>query len=401
MIIIQEKSQCCGCYACHNICTRNAIRLEQDEEGFAYPAINLEKCVDCGACDAVCPVQHSPKEVENEGQKGFLVQLKDDAIRKESTSGGSFTAIASWVIEKSGVVFGATLDIKNREVYHRWVDNKEELGLFRNSKYVQSIIGDCFKEARQFLKEDRWVCFSGTPCQIEGLKCFLKKDFEKLVTIDVVCYGIPSPGVFKDYINWQQSKIGGKFTRMLFREKRLSYNYTSVSIFNEQYEKEYHSGVERDKFMRTFFSDINVRPSCYDCHFKKRYRVSDFTIWDCYDVKAFSKNFDEEGTNRVLIHSEKGQKIFEEIKPNVRWEEYKNLNHFIADEVAMVKSVKMPKEREAFFVDYQRVGFEELIDKWFPDTWTVKMDSFLRMTAFRLGVYNPAKRIVKKILGKN
>ena len=118
-------------------------------------------------------------------------------------------------------------------------------------------------------------------------------------------------------------------------------------------------------------------------------------------MKSFSKNFDEEGTNRVLIHSEKGQKIFEEIKPNVRWEEYKNLNHFIADEVAMVKSVKMPKEREAFFVDYQRVGFEELIDKWFPDTWTVKMNSFLRMTAFRLGVYNPAKRFVKKILGKN
>ncbi len=325
MINILEKEECCGCYSCQNICARNAIELKFNGEGFAYPVINQQRCIDCGACESVCPIFNSPKEEENEGQRGYLVQIKDDRIRKESTSGGSFTAIASWIIDQGGIVFGATLDIVKREVHHRWVDNREKLRLFRNSKYVQSNIGECFKEVKHFLKEGRWVCFSGTPCQIEGLKCFLRKDYEKLVTVDVVCYGIPSPGVFRDYVNWQQSRIGGKFTKMLFREKRLSYNYTSVSIFNEDQEKDYHSGVERDKFMRTFFSDMNVRPSCYNCHFKKRYRVSDFTIWDCYDVKAFSRNFDEEGTNRMLIHSEKGRRIFEKIKPNIRWEGYENL----------------------------------------------------------------------------
>ena len=401
MLQIVEKEKCCGCYACQNICARNAIELKLDGEGFAYPVIDQQRCVDCGACEAVCPILNSPKEEENERQKGYLVQIKDERIRKESTSGGSFTAIASWIIDQRGVVFGATLDIVKREVHHRWVDNKEELRLFRNSKYVQSNIGECFKEARHFLKEGRWVCFSGTPCQIEGLKCFLRGDYEKLVTVDVVCYGIPSPGVFRDYINWQQNRIGGKFTKMLFREKRLSYNYTSVSIFNEDKEKDYHSGVERDKFMRTFFSDMNVRPSCYGCHFKKRYRVSDFTIWDCYDVKAFSRNFDEEGTNRMLIHSEKGRRIFEEIKPNIRWEGYEDLNHFVADEVAMVKSVKRPSGREVFFEDYAKMEFGELMEKWFPDTWKVRTNSFLRMTAFRLGVYNPAKRLVKRLLRKN
>ena len=200
---------------------------------------------------------------------------------------------------------------------------------------------------------------------------------------------------------WQQQRIGGRFTKMLFREKRLSYNYTSVSIFNDQSDKDYHSGVERDKFMRSFFSDMNVRPSCYDCHFKKRYRVSDFTIWDCYDVKAFSKHFDEEGTNRMLVHTEKGEHILEAIKNDIRWEEYKDLDYFIADERAMVKSVRKPRQREAFFDDYARMDYGELMDKWFPDTWKVRMNSFLRMTAFWLGVYNPAKRIVKKILGKN
>ena len=401
MIEIQEKSQCCGCAACQQVCPKGCITMKPDEEGFLYPKVDKAACVDCHLCENVCPVLHSPEERTNENQRGYLVQIKDERIRKESTSGGSFTAIASWVIERGGVVFGASLDIRKKEVAHRWVDTADGLSLFRNSKYVQSNIGNSYKETREFLKKGRWVCFSGTPCQIEGLKCFLRKDYERLVTVDVVCYGIPSPGMFRDYLSWQQQRIGGRFTKMLFREKRLSYNYTSVSIFNDQSDKDYHSGVERDKFMRSFFSDMNVRPSCYDCHFKKRYRVSDFTIWDCYDVKAFSKHFDEEGTNRMLVHTEKGEHILEAIKNDIRWEEYKDLDYFIADETAMVKSVRKPRQREAFFDDYARMDYGELMDKWFPDTWKVRMNSFLRMTAFRLGVYNPAKRIVKKILGKN
>jgi len=401
MIIIEDKKNCCGCSACAEACPKACIHMEADTEGFLYPNVDTSKCIDCHLCEKVCPILHSPDEEVNNSQQGYLIQIRDERIRKESTSGGSFTAIASWVIEQGGVVFGASLDIHKKEVTHRWVDNKEELSLFRNSKYVQSSIESCYQETKRFLNQGRWVCFSGTPCQIEGLKCFLRKDYERLVTIDVVCYGIPSPGLFKDYINWQQKRIGGRFTKMLFREKRLSYNYTSVSIFNEQQDKNYHSGVERDKFMRSFFSDINIRPSCYVCHFKKRYRESDFTIWDCYDVKAFSRNFDEDGTNRVLVHSKKGQEILDAIKNKIKWEEYKDLEYFIADEVAMRHSVKMQNNRQAFFDDYAQMEFGQLMEKWFPDTMKVKLNSLLRMTAFRLGIYNPAKRIVKKILGKN
>lgn len=153
--------------------------------------------------------------------------------------------------------------------------------------------------------------------------------------------------------------------------------------------------------MRSFFSDMNVRPSCYDCRFKKRYRVSDFTIWDCYDVKMFSKNFDDNGTNRILVHTDKGMSVLDAIKDSVRLEEYKNLDYFIADEIAMVKSVPMNPKRANFFKDHQTMEFGAFINKWFPTTFKVRLNSFLRKTAFRLGIYNESKRFVKKILDKN
>ena len=401
MIRIREKKDCCGCHACGQACPKHSIMMQKDAEGFFYPKVDLETCIDCHICEKVCPIINVDSEIKKP-QTAHLIQIKDDAIRKESTSGGSFTAIARWIIRKGGVVFGAALDIKTFEVHHRWVDNEKELFYFRNSKYVQSHIDKCFQEVKEFLKEDRWVCFSGTPCQIEGLHHFLQgKQYEKLLLVDVVCYGIPSPGVFKSYMQWKQQQIGGGFTKMLFREKRLSYNYTSFSIFNRKPELDYHQGVEREQFMRSFFSDINVRPSCYDCKFKKRYRVSDITIWDCFDVKAFSKNFDENGTNRVLVHSALGEKVMSEIKEWIKEEPYENIEKFVADEIAMVKSVPMNPKRDAFFADYVAMPMGELMEKWFPITLMVRIKTWLRMTAFKLGVYNGAKRTMKKLLRMN
>lgn len=402
MIIVKKKKDCCGCSACMSICGKNAISLQLDEEGFQYPLVDLSLCVDCGLCEKACPILNIEPEVPNPAQEGCLLQLVDYEIRKQSTSGGAFTAIASWVIKQGGVVFGASMDVETFEVHHLSVDTIEGLEQFRISKYVQSHVDDSYKKVRDLLKADRWVCFSGTPCQIEGLYHYLrKKKYDKLVLVDVVCYGIPSPGVFKDYMQWKQKEIGGKFKKVLFREKILSYNYTSFSVYNEESRKDYHLGVEREQFMRSFFSNINVRPACFDCKFKKRYRVSDFTIWDCYDVKAFSKNFDEEGTNRVLVHTELGKQILSEIRPNVKLEQFNDLNYFIADEIAMVKSVPMNPKREQFFKDYQNMQIGDLMQKWYPTTLKVRLNSFLRMTAFRLGIYNDAKRLVKRLLGKN
>lgn len=400
MIIIADKKTCCGCSACINACSKNAITMLPDAEGFLYPQVDKNLCVNCDLCEKICPILNTTPEIKNEEQKGYLLQIKDNSIREESTSGGSFTAIASWIIERQGVVFGAAFDYTDYKVKHCSVETLDELSKFRNSKYVQSDIRNTYLEVKKFLQQGKIVAYSGAPCQIEGLLHYLRKSYDKLVLIDFVCYGIPSPGIFADYLKYKQQEIGGNFKKILFREKRLCYNYTSFSIYNEDPKKDYHNGVERDKFMRSFFSNMNIRPSCYDCKFKKRYRVSDFTIWDCYAVRKFSKNFDDKGTNRVLIHTEKGHQILNDIRNHVQIEEYKDVDYFIKDEIAMVKSVPYEKRRDQFFLDYQTMKFEIFINKWFPDTIMVRLNSFIRHMFFRLGIYNSAKTVVKAILGK-
>ena len=410
MIAIKRKDDCCGCSACAQVCPKHCISMKMDNEGFRYPVADNSLCINCGLCDKVCPVINVEPEHVNENQTAYLLQLKDMQIRKESTSGGAFTAISNWILDQGGSVYGAQLTYQKDScglegkgwfVRHCKVDDKVSLSSFRNSKYVQSDLGSCFREIKELLKANHWVLFSGTPCQIEGLHCFLrelKKD--KLVLVDVVCYGIPSPGVFREYMEWKQKEIGGNFSRVLFREKRLCYNYTSFSIYNKDASLNYHRGVEREPFMRSFFSNINVRPSCYQCRFKKRYRISDFTIWDCYDVKKFSNNFDDDGTNRILVHSELGRKIFEEIKPSIKFEPFADIEYFISDEIALTHSVPEEPQRKVFFEDYVSMDMQSLMQKWFPTTVKVRINSFLRMLAFKLGVYNSAKRIVKKVMGK-
>lgn len=400
MIEIKDKKNCCGCWACANACPKHCIMMVEDNEGFRYPQVNSSFCINCGLCEKVCPVINV-KQQEVKKQRAFLLQNKKDLVRHECASGGAFSAIASWVIKQEGVVFGVSFKDGFSGVQHTYAEKEEDLAKFRNSKYVQSEVGDAYSQVRHFLKEDRWVLFSGTPCQIEGLVSFLRGPYAKLVLVDIVCYGVPSPGFFRNYISWQRNRLGGKFTKFFFREKRLCYNYTSVSIYNEDEEQNYHVGVERDKYMRSFFSNRNIRPSCYDCKFKKLHRISDFTIWDCYDVRRFSRNFDENGTNRVLVHTEKGMKILDGIRNHVRLEEHADVDFFIKDEFALTHSVTMPEDRRKFFDDYSTMPFDVFLEKWFPDTFSVWINSFLRMTAFKMGVYNRAKYLVKKILRKN
>ena len=393
MIHIEDKKECCGCWACYNACPKHCIDMKEDEEGFRYPVVDMLLCIDCGLCEKVCPVIHADKTDAPHAQQGFLVQHKNEDIRKESTSGGAFTAIASWIIRQGGIVYGAGYRKGTFIVEHQGVETEKDLSVFRNSKYVQSNVGNTFKQALEHLKAGRWVCFSGTPCQIEGFRRFLRgREYEKLVCVDLVCHGIPSPRILTRYIEAQQTLIGGEFTNVLFRDKHYGYHYSSFSIYNKERSKDYHKGVDSNAYLRAFFNNLSDRPSCYDCRFKKRYRKSDLTIWDCFPIEKFTKQMDGKGTTRVLVQSEKGEMIMNAIGNELRTVRVEP-DKLVSDVREMFHSVPMNPRRGQFFKDCNVLPPVDFFRKWFPMTWKVRLNAFVRLTCHRLGIYTFAKRM--------
>jgi len=398
MIEIKDKSKCSGCTACKNICPKNAIEMLEDEEGFLYPNVNKEKCVNCGLCDQVCPVLNAKNEKRE--QDGYVLNNKNDEIRADSTSGGAFTPIANYVLDKNGVVFGAAFDL-DYKVIHTYIENKCEIHKFRGSKYVQSYLGDSFKLAKKFLDEERWVCFSGTPCQIEGLKKYLKKDYEKLVTVDVMCHAAPSPLVWKKYMSYiKKYKLKDEnIEKVWFRDKsKYGFKYSMMTLKSKN--NEYSNGVETDPYLRAFFGDLSDRPSCYDCAFKKLYHISDFTIWDCFIAEKYDKNLDDDkGTSRMLVNSSKGREIFDEIKNSFNFTKIK-VDVLTNNVKEMLHSVNLPESRNNFFKDLNNMSEKEFFKKWFPDSIKVKLERFVRIFLAKTGLYKKIKSFAKWILRK-
>lgn len=253
MIEIKDKAKCSGCTACKSSCPKDAIEMIEDEEGFLYPKVDKEKCVNCGLCDRVCPILNK-KERKNFNQKGYIFQNVDNNVRKESTSGGAFSAIAENVLSKNGVVYGVGFD-ENFKVIHQRVTEKKYLEKFRNSKYVQSDPNITFTQVLQDLKNGLLVCYSGTACQIEGLLAFLKEDYNNLITVDIICRAVPSPLLWKKYFEFRSKNQ--KVKKIYFREKFYGYKYSNLTVRGEN-KIIYHNGIETDPYLRAFFRILLV-----------------------------------------------------------------------------------------------------------------------------------------------
>lgn len=398
-IDVLDKEDCCGCTACKNICPVNAIEMKEDEEGFLYPIVNEKKCSNCGLCRKVCPVLNA--KVEKKEQKGYVLNNKDEEIRRDSTSGGVFSAIANYVLRKDGVVFGATFSENCKVVKHKWIDKNGDIAIFRGSKYVQSYLGDSFKEVKKFLLQDRYVCFSGTPCQIEGLKRFLQKDYGKLITVDVMCHAVPSPLVWRKYYEYiKKYKLNNEeVNRVLFRDKsRYGFKYSCMTLKSDNYN--YSEGVETDPYLRAFFGDLSDRPSCYKCAFKKQYHESDFTIWDCFIAEEFDKKLDDDkGTSRMLLNTAKAIKIFENIKLDFNFENIE-IQKLVKGVKEMNNSVNVPSNRKNFFYDINKLDEKTFFCKYFPNGIKTKIKKCIRVGLAKTNIYKPVKRIAKKILRK-
>lgn len=310
MISIMSKYNCFGCKACYSVCPQNCIDMLIDEEGFWYPKINMEKCIQCSLCEKICPAINVYNNKKAYSKPITLAAWNNDRFKREvSSSGGVFTSIAEWVLSNDGIVFGAGYD-SQYNVIHKEASSKEKLDEIRGSKYVQSNINDTYVKTRYYLEKNKMVLFSGTPCQIAGLYNFIQQDYANLYTCDIVCHGVPSPKVFNKYKKMLEKRNNSKIKKISFRNKKFGWKLYSVSLLFEN-DTEYSKTLKEDPYMLGFLRNYFLRPSCYKCIYAKLPRVSDITLGDFWGIDNKHPELDDnKGTSLVLVNTEKGREMF-------------------------------------------------------------------------------------------
>lgn len=315
MLKRKHDYDCCGCGACAQVCPKSCIQMTEDGEGFLYPVIDTAKCVDCDLCSKVCPILNVPQTGEALPE-AWAAYAKDASLRQVSSSGGIFSLLANHVLDLGGVVFGAALDA-DLSVHHIMVSSREELEQLRGSKYVQSRMENTYREVQTQLEAGKTVLFSGVACQIAGLHTFLRKSWDSLFTLDVLCHGVPSPKVWQLYLQQQSQTRGSTPETASFRDKTEGWKRFSMAIRFRSGEA-YRSVLTEDPFLRFFLTDICLRPSCYHCQFKGLPRSSDLTIGDAWGVDGILPEMDDDqGTSLVFLNTEKGRELWNRILPQV------------------------------------------------------------------------------------
>ncbi len=357
---------CTGCEACASGCPKGCIRMAEDEEGFLYPVIQPELCVECNRCEVVCPVlSEIPNHKTEADIRVYAVTHKDEAIRTSSSSGGAFSALAETVLDLGGVVFGAAFD-ENYDVRHICVESTADLCKLRGSKYVQSSIGDAYRNAESFLKEGRPVLFSGTACQISGLLGYLGKDYETLYTQDLICHGVPSPMVWRKYLEYRQTLERSKIKNIFFRDKTHGWHDWHLAIDFEN-GTHYAQSQFQDQMIVSFLRGMCSRPSCYDCQFKQKFRTVDFTLADFWGIQDIAPEMDDDkGLSSCYVNSQKAQKLFELSKKRLNAAE-SDLEQAVAGNLAMIESERMPKNRDAFLKEMRTKPFEMVFGKYLDE----------------------------------
>lgn len=353
--LVNKKSSCCGCEACSNICPVNAIEIKLNSEGFTYPALNPILCIGCGACTDVCPMINSQRLPKN-CERFYAARAYDNDLRYTSSSGGIFPVLANDVFGKNGVVFGASMQARGI-VRHIMIDNPDDVKKIQGTKYVQSEIGHSYKQIKKLLEQDVLVMFTGTPCQCEGLKLYLGKEYENLLIVDLVCYGVPSSGIWNKYVKYLESKFGGDMTSYCFRDKRNKDRGRTIACNING--KEHTWRLYDDIYCDLYLNKNIIRPSCYECTYCSEMRSSDITLADFWGIEdVYPQLNDQMGTSLVITHTEKGEKIINASRNSI---EFCECSKQQAQQPRLQYPIEKKKHRQFYIRLYRHVPFTILI----------------------------------------
>lgn len=343
-MIKKKHTNCTGCGACYNTCPVDAITMQGDKYGFYKPQINQKKCINCGLCEKTCPLDNYKSK--NDEPKAYALINKDETTRLKCASGGAFAAFAKLVLEQNGIVYGVVWNDDIVAIHSR-AKNIEQLEKMYSSKYVQANTLDTFKQAKKDLEDGTFVLYSGTPCQIAGLESYLKKDYENLITIDLVCHGVPSPLILEKYKQeFLKNKPDEKIININFRSKKRGWG-SFYTLIIETNKKEYCIDGSKSSYLKAF-GNLSLNTSCLDCQFNKIPRITDITIGDFWGVNEFDKSLnDKKGTSIILINNDRGQNLLNKIKTNCKLQEVP-LNVVTKRNPNIYSSSKAHKNREKF-----------------------------------------------------
>ena len=385
MIHIAHPADCCGCSACASVCTHRAITMQPDALGFLYPVVDADKCTDCGLCERVCAFHPDYDKSLNLPQPvAFGARHKDMNEVATSRSGAAFIAMSDYVLEQGGVVYGAGYT-DHFSVVHKRATTKEQRNKFKGSKYVQSNPADTFREVKKDLKDGLMVLFSGTPCQTAGLHSYIgSKLRENLILVDIVCHGVPSPYIWKDYVSYLENKAKAPIVHVDFREKTQS----GWRAHKEAFRYAGSDGLDIcGSFTHLFYKHIMFRHSCGACKYTNLQRPSDVTLADFWGWEKTNStaNIDDKGLSLVVCNTEKGQQLFESVK--------EKMNIFSADlSNCMQPNLKQPSaihpRRMNFERDYTRKGFVYVMKRYGDMGWRYKVEKYM----------GKIKRFVKRII---
>lgn len=378
MIKITNKTKCCACTACVNICSKRAISMKEDEEGFLYPVVDLEKCVECGLCERVCPYlnKHRPRVDLEETYVGIC---KDENIRRQSSSGGMFSVFARKILEQRGLVYGAAYD-EMWMVYHKGISDEKRLVELVGSKYLQSRLGSVYSNVKKNLVSGRIVLFVGTTCQIHGLKNFLMKEYENLITVDFICLGVPSPKIWGDYLDTFFDRKA--ITSINFKDKERGWHNFSLRINSEK--QKFCKDGHHTYYFIGFFKHLYTRPSCANCVSKLGNRMSDITISDCWGYDMIAPEMDDnKGMSSIVCHTQKGLEFFSNCKEQILWKkgQFKDILEY---NPGYRKSIEDSVLKEKFWRDYNKLSKKRLFRKYCTNKENKILDKVIRRFLYHM-----------------